>query len=193
MGSATGNRSISVTLEELQNLGCHGGDSTQILRYYRANTTAPRSWGGCTDDPASVEFGHSIRFYYIFRPHYMSDETVPFAYRQIGLTQNPFNEAEFESVEVVVVNDKGMKDVRIIKEGVRLKWDSLVDSLYASQQKDLGRKFGADNPFVWNPPDKLHACMPGLTEDEANLLLFGLAGGVTPENRIPNIESLVDR
>lgn len=39
------------------------------------------------------------------------------------------------------------------------------------QRENIGRYFGADNPWIDSPPD-LHACMPGMPDDEANMLLL---------------------
>ena len=39
------------------------------------------------------------------------------------------------------------------------------------QKRDIGRWFGADNPWITNVPDN-HACMPGPPDDEINLIMF---------------------
>ncbi len=39
------------------------------------------------------------------------------------------------------------------------------------QERDIQRWFGANNPWITSPPDG-HACMPGPTDDEVNLMLF---------------------
>ena len=54
-------------------------------------------------------------------------------------------------------------------------WQGLSIWPYSSfkdiQKRDIGKWFGADNPWITNVPDT-HACMPGPSDDEINLLLF---------------------
>ena len=40
------------------------------------------------------------------------------------------------------------------------------------QVRDTGRYFGADNPWITNPPDEEHPCMPGMPDDKVNFLLW---------------------
>ena len=43
----------------------------------------------------------------------------------------------------------------------------------ARPARDLGRWFGADNPWITWPPDRNHGCMPGMPDDdEVNILLW---------------------
>ena len=41
------------------------------------------------------------------------------------------------------------------------------------QARDLNRWFGADNPGILEKPDA-HPCLPGVPDDEANVLLYML-------------------
>ena len=48
----------------------------------------------------------------------------------------------------------------------------LLPFLKATQQSSLdGYFFGASNPWITHPPDN-HPCMPGIPDDEANILLY---------------------
>ena len=46
------------------------------------------------------------------------------------------------------------------------------------QTFDIGRWFGADNPWIYEVPDD-HACMPGPVDDMANLLMFSIFSNAT--------------
>ena len=128
-----------------------------------------------------VEFNHNVRFYYVNRPNQLLNPTN--ATDALGL--------DLKEVHAVVINcgfDGLLQKIgwgRTFPEGVwenRLKWD-----FYAfpkMQMRDIGRWFGADNPWITEAPDHMHGCMPGPPDDEANLLLFLLLGWIQAGKRL---------
>jgi hypothetical protein len=153
--------------DEVSRKGCHEGDLTQ---FYAPNVTIPSTIKGCNDNLAMVEFGHSFRFYYIFRSSWYENMTDAYT----------FVDMDVDSLDVFLWND----DAQIIKERSKqtkhAMWtenlSSLLGKLKIIQKKDSGVYFGADNPWITHPPDN-HPCMPGIPDDEVNLLLFMLMTG----------------
>ena len=47
------------------------------------------------------------------------------------------------------------------------------------QKRDTGQYFGANNPWITDVPDG-HPCLPGIPDDEVNLLLMILDGAMVP-------------
>lgn len=76
-------------------------------------------------------------------------------------------------VDLLLFNDyKGPNDVTpddvIVLHKLSIKeWNGIFRKL---QEENLGRHFGADNPWITNPPDN-HPCMPGIPDDKVDLLL----------------------
>ena len=52
------------------------------------------------------------------------------------------------------------------------------------QKRDIGRWFGADNPWIWEVPDD-HACIPGPDDDMANLLMLLIFSNATITKPVP--------
>ena len=52
-------------------------------------------------------------------------------------------------------------------------WPSILTFIQLQKDGEPKRWFGANNPWITRPPDG-HPCMPGVPDDEANLLLFAL-------------------
>lgn len=146
-------------------MGCHG--STNLRGYYESDITVPSTIRDCNDNIAMVEFGNKIQFYYIFRPWVYANVTG--VYDKVGLMAN--------DIDVLVFNDgENKKYPQSIREqlgaGVfdeSIVWD--LDEFKRIQVRDTKRWFGATNPWVTMPPDN-HPCMPGVPDDEADLLLF---------------------
>ena len=60
----------------------------------------------------------------------------------------------------------------------RITWPKNIQLFKTIQQRDSRQWFGANNPWIIDPPDK-HACMPGLPDDEVNLLLYLIISNAT--------------
>jgi hypothetical protein len=155
-----------VGLEEAKRGGCHTGKSN-ISRLYRENVTVPPNIPDCNDNIGMVEFGGAIRFYYVFRPSFYERKTLTHIYRNIFGIRN-------EEMDLLVYNEDGKRtSLPLPKRTIRY---SMHSPLKHMQIDDLGQYFGENNPFTSNPPGD-HACLPGLPDDEANVLLFWLLAG----------------
>jgi len=124
-----------------------------------------------SDDLAMVEFGNSIRFYYLFRPDVYKNITAIFE-QKFHLDLADVDKLVFNAgQEKVVESDKNLKQI-LSSTGV---WQARSVWPYGTfrkiQERDIGRWFGADNPWITDPPNG-HACLPGPPNDETNLLLF---------------------
>ena len=124
-----------------------------------------------------VEFGKRIRFYYVFRPYQLAS-LHNIAEKVLHL--------DFANVDKLVVDKRSFKYILQGNQQVRKKFQTngvlRKKSIYSHkllqdiQRRDVGRWFGADNPYIWTPPDG-HACMPGPPDDVVNLLLFSIFSG----------------
>lgn len=146
---------------------CHGGIG--------AGAKSPcmgGSEGAYNDDIGMVEFGGKIRFYYMFRPYIYENVTRIF---QSKLHLEPVD------IDILLFNDRTDKlfeekypEVVDLFETKGI-WRSKIIWPYTifqkMQERDAKRWFGADNPWIDHSPDT-HACMPGVPDDEVNLLLF---------------------
>lgn len=146
-------------------MGCHG--CTELRRYYESELTVPSTIPECNDNIAMVEFGSKIQFYYIFRPWVFANVTA--VYDKVGLRANDIDALVFNDGE----NEKYPQSLQMqLKEGVfneSIIWD--LDEFHRIQVRDTKKWFGVTNPWVTHPPDG-HPCMPGVPDDEADLLLF---------------------
>ena len=160
----------SMGLQEARQGGCHG-EAGGIQKYYRRRATKPPNIPNCNDNIGLVEFGNSIRFYYIFRPTMYDQETLHHIYKVIlGIPD--------DGLDVVVWNHvlKEPQNTTLLPAKRQIPVESLLWKLRGLQLRDLGRYFGANNPWIKNPPD-FHPCMPGVPDDEVNILLFLLLTG----------------
>lgn len=141
--------------------------------FYRKGVRLPNKFfpSKTNDNLAMVEFGNSIQFYYIYRPHMHPNLTAVF--------EKVFD-LDPADVNTILFNDDEEKAIakytdlrRIFKStGVwqrRSIWPYF--SFRYIQERDIGRWFGADNPWIFDVPDN-HACLPGPPDDEINLFLF---------------------
>jgi hypothetical protein len=148
-----------------EEMGCHGG--ADLRGYYESDITVPSTITGCNDNIAMVEFGNKIQFYYILRPWVYANVTD--VYDKVGLRAN--------DIDALVFNDgEDKKYPQSLREQLRagvfdesIVWD--LDEFKKIQVRDTGSWYGANNPWISNPPD-IHPCMPGVPDDEADLLLF---------------------
>lgn len=129
------------------------------------------------DNLGMVEFGGALRFYYMFRP---------FTYGNVSEVFESKFHLNLEEIDILLFNDHTenvfqkkypeMVDV-FEKKGI---WQSKIiwpyKILRKMQERDTSKWFGANNPAIHHPPDD-HACMPGVPDDEANLLLFLMLSG----------------
>jgi hypothetical protein len=121
----------------------------------------------CEDDLAMMEFNNSIRFYYIFRP---------FVYQNISMLYDTLH-LDTENVHRIIYNDAGGSSLDTLMTSFpsnagssKINFGTLA-SWKEIQTRDIGKWLGADNVGMVKKPDD-HPCMPGVPDDEANLLLF---------------------
>ena len=167
----------SIGYDELNERGCHGvQDPSDMTAFYREGVPVPNTIPECSDDLTLVEFGSVIRFYFIFHPDFYNNNAILEAYRQLEMatTTTDDNGQRYSALNHLIFN---LDDTSIIARK-SLSFDNVVSKLGQTQHHSIGRYFGADNPWISRPPDKLHACMPGIPDDEVNLLLFELLGGM---------------
>jgi hypothetical protein len=133
------------------------------------------------DDIAMVEFGGIIRFYYIFRPDFFLNITEIYDTKlKLDLDPNDASMLIFNNEQYMNTfneKQKGLYDI-FQKNGIwqssktNVLWPNIKE-YKSTQNRDIVPHgwFGADNPWITKPPDK-HPCMPGVPDDEVNLLLF---------------------
>ncbi|KAG7342635.1 hypothetical protein IV203_020579 [Nitzschia inconspicua] len=155
-------------LTQIQNGGCHAHHpSLNMKDMYRPGVTVPSNTQGCNDNIAMVEFGHQIRFYYIFLPR---------LYETTAL-QSIYDESwwNLTHIDVLVFNSNQQTSPFHSTDRV-VSVEDWKHTLKNVQVRDTGIFWGADNPWIDNPPDG-HPCMPGMPDDEIHLLLFVLLTG----------------
>jgi len=171
--------------------GCHGTrvPDIDLSGFYREGVVVPPQMSSCNDHVASVIFGGqhgepSLRFTYMFR--HMKFADLIDIYHMLGV-DDPISEVD----RFVVVDESDIMDESNLNLGTgvygRTKNSTAVrrhvqDNMFTfpeisnfrlRQKKNIGRWFGADNPWLDEVPDT-HACMPGVPDDEADLLLFAV-------------------
>ncbi len=175
--------------EWIQKGRCHGVYKNELAGYYRAGV--PQVPGdtidGCNDSIAMARFQQLVEVYFVFRPNDFSANAFNRIYSDFfQLTDNDGNDASSGSPNVtlnaLVWNVGSEKPENILPDGVQAKQEIGVDPwlqiLMALQRRDIGVYFGADNPWITKPPDG-HPCMPGIPDDEVNMVLYSLFTGYT--------------
>lgn len=153
-----------VTLES-QRAGCH---SVRHEHYYEAGVVLPPVvHANCSDDVAMVELPGKLRIYYVFRHFQYGVDTVGF-FHHIGLN--------LTDVDAIVTNNAGSENKYLVSKTAApvFQFAPLLPFLKEKQMSAAGRYFGADNVGMDHPPDG-HPCMPGIPDDEADIVLFQLA------------------
>ncbi|GAX11667.1 hypothetical protein FisN_7Lh033 [Fistulifera solaris] len=177
-------RGISV----IQQKRCHGARQNDLASFYHPSATQipHKTISGCDDGIAMVRFQNATEVYYVFRAQMLSENALNRVYSDYF--QIPLNNSTGVSAPVLskfdalVWNVSTKKPKNMFPEGITAKNEFSVahwlPSLKAMQRRDLGIYFGADNPWITKPPDG-HPCMPGIPDDEVNLLLYVLYTGYT--------------
>eukprot|EP00934_Nitzschia_sp_Nitz4_P007646 Nitzschia sp. Nitz4//scaffold18_size181773//87889//89020//NITZ4_001919-RA/size181773-augustus-gene-0.163-mRNA-1//1//CDS//3329540023//7636//frame0 len=147
-----------------RSMGCHAPSKYESMEtYFRSNVSIPSTIPGCSDDIAMVEFGSSIRFHFLFHPWRFNDESLVDLYQSLELPLD----GDIHSM----VWEGGESNVRRLTPQRVVPFDLLLPAITAAQNHSIGQVFGADNPWIKNPPDD-HPCMPGIPDDEVNIMLF---------------------
>jgi hypothetical protein len=150
--------------------GCHAPSrgSTMLSTYYAPHVTIPPDVEHCSDDMAMVEFGHSLRIFFLFHPSRFQSDALFHAYSQLDVPEPLDIMAWMERPEDIFRNRT------TIHQDSAPPWSLegiLLSSLKRVQEASVGYFFGADNPGITNPPDN-HPCLPGIPDDEANIFIY---------------------
>lgn len=150
--------------------GCHGTGGSDTSIFYAPGVEVPANFNlDCNDNIGWVEFDHSLKVHYIFRPDYYEQATINYIHRNVFRFVNVEQEVDF-----LLWNSAEMPEINIHK----LLWNSNIPKqLRKINAKFSGHDYGANNPWITHPPDT-HPCMPGIPDDEANLLLFLLGNPI---------------
>lgn len=145
--------------------GCH---SRNHEHFYEPGVPMPTvAHANCSDDIAMVELDEGLRIYYTFR-FSAFDTDLPKVLQRMQL--NPAD------LDVIVSNLSPSKYEKLssLAPGVPvLRIGGLLPFLHKVMLRDTHRWFGADNVGMIQSPDT-HPCMPGVPDDEVNILLFAL-------------------
>jgi len=182
-----------VDLKFVRGGGCYKPEAqANYSHFFRDDgTIVPINNEGCNHDIGSVEFSddtiHSnsrIRFYYVFRPWAWTNFTP--ALEALDIDKNHKMDfvlwensepSNFPSWQYAAWSDLGslykhIFDIRSTSATANIE-NHDAHTLYTKMQmRDIGRYFGADNPWITNAPDEHHGCMPGMPDDQVNFLLW---------------------
>ena len=151
--------------------GCHAGPKNQSS-YYVPGKPVPRNLDECNDNMAMVEFGGMIRFHYIFRSNRLY-ENMTDVYKHLGLQVENIDALMFNDGEESTFQQKSSLRRGVFERSPIWVGNFVQYTLMRLQLRDIGVWKGATNPRMVESPDA-HPCMPGVPDDEANLLLFSL-------------------
>ena len=173
-------------------------DNIAMVEFDFANTEAHRQGNGSgssNDNQEATAENSKIRFYYVFRPWAWTNVTP--ALEALGIENR--HKMDFVLWEPKDVNDEAswqyessldleslyqsMFDIRNISTATTNSDSNTATTLNIEQHdahelyksiqlRDIGRYFGADNPWIIDPPDDEHPCMPGMPDDKVNFLLW---------------------
>ncbi|GAX20723.1 hypothetical protein FisN_7Hh033 [Fistulifera solaris] len=172
----------------IQQKGCHGAQQKDLASFYHPSATQipDKTMSGCDDGIAMVRFQNVTEVYYVFRSQMLSENALNRVYSdyfQIPLSNSTDASVPVSSkFDALVWNVSAKKPKNTFPKGVTARYEFSVahwlPTLKVMQRRDLGIYFGADNPWITKPPDG-HPCMPGIPDDEVNLLLYVLFTGYT--------------
>jgi hypothetical protein len=152
-------------------LSCRAANSSH---FFIAGVAPPRLLDEtCQDSLGMVEYAGGLRVFYMFR-QYLYDSALDQIFSALGLSP--------VDVDVLVTNYDATFNAgilqRVYPEVAVLQFDRVLPFFFKIQQKDCGWSDRAKNPGL--PKDKQdgHPCMPGIPDDELDVLLLALAHGV---------------
>jgi len=101
-----------------------------------------------------VEFGHALRVYYLYQPDKYDTAVLITAYRHLGLLTNSSSTTK---IDAVIWNYANERPERLPPAEITIEHNAAFEKLAILQKKHAGHCFGANNPWIVKPPDKLHA------------------------------------
>ena len=163
---------LSLPMNGSMNPGCHGWD---VAKYYKQEP--PPSLQRCEDSVAWFELNQTLRIYYIFRPWAIT-EGVHGILQKFGIN--------IHAVDVLVCNENcGQTGTQVRNELMRscrgsaggkqfIDFGPVRANLQAQLRRDANSTYGATNARSHNDG---HPCMPGLPDDEVDILFAAIATG----------------
>jgi hypothetical protein len=146
---------------------CHGPVQDLSL-FYRSGVDLPQNplSPNCNTDFGMLEFNGNMRLWYHFHPSFYANPLD--LYKSVGL----------EQADLVLYNDgeqecftQEWRDSLFANHTQLLEYQRSVHRFNVfSQYRDLHHWYGADNPWIDNPPDA-HPCMPGVPDDMVVLMM----------------------
>ena len=142
---------VGIPIDDLYSIKTERCQSGESKGYYRKgvpnvpNTSIP----SCNDNLGMVEFGHKVQFYYVFRPSVYSDDALDHIYSNF-LELKDTTVRMFYNNALHVKSDITPTHVTMESSISIHDWKNNMKDL---QIQDLGYFYGADNPWITNPPD----------------------------------------
>ncbi len=171
----------TTNISHLQKVGCHGEAKIDISAYYRRKAVVPPNLPHCNDNVAMIDIADQWRFYYLFKPTMYTPETLDYIYRQrFGISPDHSDDDLWLLWNSVLKEPQNVTASFFSSVTRQISLESWIWTLRDLQLRDLGRYFGANNPWISKPPD-FHACMPGPPDDQVNLLFYLLWSGYKME------------
>lgn len=131
------------------------------------NLTAPHYTESCSDDLAMMEYNGNVRISFNFHPERIHN-TAHFYQEMIGLNVSELHHVAFNGNSFQYFRSQNLG-----QQARWVAWRGVLPRLKQFQRRDAGRWFGANNPWITNPPD-MHPCIPGIPDDEVSLFLFSI-------------------
>jgi hypothetical protein len=159
----------STSADDVRWSGCHDYGVYDLSSFYREGVDPPEAtFEKCNDDVSMIEYDSKIQIYYVFRPWRYSAERLLERLELLGCQAGDVDTVVF-SEDTEEINEHGWDRPEFVNARY-IDFASVLDTLRNQQLRDLNYQFGADNPWILDPPDA-HPCMPGIPDDEANILL----------------------
>jgi len=183
-----------IDIDFIKNGSCYQNETQEThSEFFRNGTIIPKNHDRCDDNIGMVEFGGNtttgIRFYYVYRPWLWANTTLAFETLRIH---------NKHKMDFIIWNYDGKggqhweykKTSRNVMPSLYQSMFQLNNNKYTEkhdlkelykdiQKRDIGQYFGADNPWIYDAPDSMHACMPGIPDDKVNFLLWHMLSSLS--------------
>lgn len=159
------------TIVPLPRAGCR---SAKASAYFSEHVSIPPWIENCQDSISMTEYVGGLRVYYIFR-QYKLQYVLDDVFRALGL--NPAD------IDVIVTNYSEEQNRSVMQRAHPrvpvIHFERVLPLFWKVQNRDCGWHDSAVNPGLPRSFLDIHPCMPGIPDDELNVLLLMLAHGLT--------------